>query len=380
MGLNSWSSLDEQAMELCLQLAALGRPTAPPNPMVGAVLVRGDEIVGQAYHRAAGESHAEVLALEQAGERARGSTLYINLEPCCHQGRTPPCAPRVVEAGVARVVVGSLDPDPRVQGGGVQLLRQAGLQVDGCPALWFERCLDLNRVFFHAAVHRRPFVTLKYAMTLDGRVATENGDSRWITGSAARHQVHQERSLHQAILVGSGTALRDDPHLNVRGIGGAAQPIRVVADRRGRLSPQARLFNSPGGPIWIGYGPLAEQSWREQMVEAGGELFEAADLYQLLAHLYSQGVRSLLVEGGPRLAGAFLDQELVQRALVYVAPVLVGAAGAPGPLAGQGVAMMAEARRLKRVTRGELEGDLVVDGELEDSWRGACAAVDEDAT
>lgn len=367
-------------MDLCLQLAAQGRLTTAPNPMVGAVVVQGDEIVGQAYHRAAGESHAEVLALAQAGERARGSTLYVNLEPCCHHGRTPPCAPRVVEAGLARVVLGTLDPDTRVQGGGLQWLRTAGLQVDGCPPAWFERCLDLNRTFFHSALRQRPFVTLKYAMTLDGRVATESGDSRWITGTAARQQVHQERSAHQAILVGSGTALQDDPHLNVRGIPGAAQPIRVVADRRGRLSPQARLFNSPGGPIWIGYGPLAEQSWREQMADAGGELFEAPDLTSLLSHLYAQGIRSLLVEGGPRLAGAFFDQNLVQRMLVYTAPILVGAAQAPGPLAGQGVALMSRAPRLKRVRWENLADDFVLDGELEDSWRSACLPVPEIAT
>ena len=362
-------------MDLCLQLAAQGRLTAAPNPMVGAVVVQGDEIVGQAYHRAAGESHAEVLALDQAGERARGATIYVNLEPCCHHGRTPPCAPRVLESGVARVVLGTLDPDERVQGGGVQLLREAGLQVDGCPDHWFERCLDLNRFFLHAAVCQRPFVTLKYAMTLDGRVATETGDSRWITGAAARHQVHQERSAHQAILVGSGTALRDDPHLNVRGIAGAPQPIRVVADRSGRLSPQARLFNSPGGPIWIAYGPLAEQSWREQMLEAGGELFEAAELPALLTHLYAQGVRSLFVEGGPRLAGAFLDHNLVQRLLVYTAPILVGAAQALGPVSGQGVGAMAQAARLKRIRWDRLDEDVLVDGELEDSWRAACRPV-----
>lgn len=367
-------------MELCLQLAAQGRLTAAPNPMVGAVLVRGDEIVGQAFHRAAGESHAEILALEQAGERSKGSTLYINLEPCCHHGRTPPCAPRLVAAGVTRVVVGMLDPDPRVQGGGVCLLREAGIRVENCPPSWHQRCVDLNRFFLHSAVQQRPFVTLKYAMTLDGRVATESGDSRWITGPAARHQVHQERSAHQAILVGSGTALQDDPHLNVRGIPGAPQPIRVVADRRGRLSAQARLFNSPGGPIWIGYGQLAEQSWREQMLDAGGELFAADDLEALLAHLFQQGVRSLLVEGGPGLAGAFLDRRLVQRLLVYTAPVVVGAGNAPGPLAGAGVALMKDALRLKRVRWSNLEEDLVVEGELEDSWRLACRPVSESPT
>ncbi|MBT9584538.1 bifunctional diaminohydroxyphosphoribosylaminopyrimidine deaminase/5-amino-6-(5-phosphoribosylamino)uracil reductase RibD [bacterium] len=365
----AWDTLDQQAMELCLRLAALGRLSAPPNPMVGAVVVQDEEIVGQAFHRAAGESHAEILALQQAGERARGATLYINLEPCCHQGRTPPCAPRLVEAGLARVVVGTRDPDPRVRGGGIQLLRAAGVQVQGCPDPWTERCLELNRHFIHAALKQRPFVTLKYAMTLDGRVATGTGDSRWISGPASRQQVHGERSQHQAIVVGSGTALADDPHLNVRGVVNAPQPVRIVLDRRGRLSPLARLFNAPGGAIWVGYGELAEETWKEQIRQAGGELFAAPDLATTLTYLKTQGVQSLLLEGGPQLAGAFLDQGLVQRLLVYVAPVLVGAHNAPGPLAGQGVAWMREAHRLKHTHWAQIDEDWVLDGELDNDWR-----------
>ena len=356
-------------MDLCLSLAAQGRLTAPPNPMVGAVLVHDDEIVGQAFHRAAGEGHAEILALQQAGEKARGATLYINLEPCCHQGRTPPCAPRLIEAGVARVVIGTLDPDPRVSGGGVALLRSAGVQVQGCPDPWPERCQILNQHFIHAALKQRPFVTLKYAMTADGRVATAGGDSRWVSGPASRQQVHHERSLHQAILVGSGTALADDPHLNVRGIPNAPQPVRVVADRRGRLTAQARLFNAPGGPIWIGYGDLAEETWKDQMREAGGELFAAQSLPELLGHLYRQGIMSVLLEGGPQLAGAFLDQGLVQRLLLFVAPLLVGSGQAPGPLAGRGVDTMREAHRLQHCQWSQVEDDCVLDAELDNPWR-----------
>lgn len=364
----AWDELDQQAMERVLALAAQGYH-APPNPMVGALLVKDDVIVGQAYHKAAGEPHAEVLALEQAAESARGATLYINLEPCCHQGRTPPCAPRVVEAGVARVVVGMLDPDSRVSGGGVALLREAGLEVVAPPDPLVEQCLTLNRHFVHSVLKHRPFVTLKYAMTLDGRVATESGDSRWITGAQARQHVHQERAAHQAILVGSGTALRDDPRLNVRGVMGARQPVRIVADRRGRTPISANLFNAPGGPVWIAHGSAADSSWKDEMRAAGAEIFEAEELQALLDHLHQRGIRSLFVEGGPHLAGAFLDQGLVQRMLAYVAPVLVGAQAAPGPLAGRGVSLMKEAWRLKNCAWSSLGEDCLLEGELDCAWR-----------
>lgn len=372
----AWHEEDEAAMTRVIELAEQGRLSAAPNPLVGAVVVRDGEIVGSAFHRAAGESHAEILALEQAGERARGADLYINLEPCCHQGRTPPCAPQVIESGVSRVVVGMLDPDTRVSGGGVQALREAGLIVQGCPDEWVERCLDLNSAFVHSTLFSRPWVTWKYAMTLDGKVCSATGDSRWITGAAARQQVHSERERHQAIMVGSGTLLADDPHLNVRGIPGARQPIRVVLDRRGRTSPQARIFNSPGGPIWIGYGRLAEESWKVAMRNLGAELFPAETLEQTLHYLHAQGVRSVFLEAGPELATAFLEGNLVQRALVYVSPIWVGGVAAPGPVAGSGVALLKDAWRLQRPRWQQLEEDWMVEGEVDSRWRSWQASVD----
>jgi diaminohydroxyphosphoribosylaminopyrimidine deaminase / 5-amino-6-(5-phosphoribosylamino)uracil reductase len=363
-----WTAIDEAAMREVARLAQQGRPTAAPNPLVGAVLVHEDKIVSGAYHHAAGESHAEVLALESAGPLAHGASLYINLEPCCHQGRTPPCAPQIAEAGVSRVVVGMLDPDPRVSGGGVQFLRDAGLDVQGCPDPWVERCLEVNRDFVHSVLHGRPFVTWKYAMTLDGRVATAGGDARWITGAAARQQVHAERALHQAILVGSGTVVADDPHLNVRGIPGARQPIRVVLDRRGRTPADARMFNSPGGPIWIGYGALAEESWKARMREAGAELFAADSLGEALHYLNAHAVRSVFLESGPELATAFLEQNFIQRVLVFVAPMWVGGP-APGPLAGRGVSLLKDAWRLQRGRWTQVEDDWLLEGELDSQWR-----------
>lgn len=368
-----WTGLDDQAMERVLQLAFQGQGSAAPNPLVGALVVEGEEIIAEAFHRAAGEEHAEILALRQAGSRARGATLYINLEPCCHQGRTPPCVPQILQAGVARVVVGMLDPDPRVSGQGVAWLRDQGVAVQGCPPEWVDRCLQVNAHFVHSVLHRRPFVTLKYAMTADGKVATENGDSQWVSGPEARAEVHRERSLHQAVLVGSGTALQDDPRLNVRGIAGARQPVRVIADRRGRLSPQARLFNSPGGPIWIGHGSLAEQSWQQSIQASGGELFMAESLDDLLQHLHQQGIRSLMLEGGPALAGEFLRQQRVQRLRIYLAPKLLGGDGL-GPFTGPAGAWMKDSLPLHRASWNLVGPDLRLDGELDDSWRSWQAA------
>lgn len=364
-----WSEDDEAAIRRVLALAETGRGSAPPNPLVGAVLVKDGMVLGEAFHRAPGEPHAEMLALAQAGKAARGSTLYINLEPCCHQGRTAPCAPQLVAGGVAEVVIGLSDPDPRVSGGGIALLQEAGVRVRPTPPEWTERCLEQNRDFVHSTLHKRPFVTWKYAMTLDGRLATASGDSRWVTGPAARAVVHGERAWHQAVLVGSGTVLADDPALNVRGVSGARQPLRIILDRRGRTPAHARIFESAGGPVWIGYGELAENAWKERMRGVGAELFPVSDLSSALEYLCAQGVRSLLLESGPELATAFMSESCIQRVLVHVAPKWVGGSAAPGPLGGAGVDRMSDAWTLSRPVWRQLEEDLLLEGELDSRWR-----------
>ena len=275
------------SLERALELAERGRGTTHPNPIVGAVVVRDGEVVGEGWHERAGGPHAEVVALEAAGERARGATLYVTLEPCTHHGRTPPCVDRVLEAGVARVVVGSLDPNPKARGG-VERLRAAGVEVEVVDSFEARRQNEAWRTW---VALRRPFLTYKVAVTLDGRVAVPG--SRWVSGEESRRLVHELRAASDAVAVGMGTVRADAPSLTARGVGATRQPRRLA----------------------FGRGPLPEGS--ELELRSGAPAEE-------LAALGAEGVQSLLLEGGPTLATAFLDADLVDKLLVFVAPVLGG--------------------------------------------------------
>ena len=275
------------SLERALELAERGRGTTHPNPIVGAVVVRDGEVVGERWHERAGGPHAEVVALEAAGERARGATLYVTLEPCTHHGRTPPCVDRVLEAGVARVVVGSLDPNPKARGG-VERLRAAGVEVEVVDSFEARRQNEAWRTWVALG---RPFVTYKVAVTLDGRVAVPG--ARWVSGEESRRLVHELRAASDAVAVGMGTVRADAPSLTARGVGATRQPRRLA----------------------FGRGPLPEGS--ELELRSGAPAEE-------LAALGAEGVQSLLLEGGPTLATAFLDADLVDKLLVFVAPVLGG--------------------------------------------------------
>jgi diaminohydroxyphosphoribosylaminopyrimidine deaminase/5-amino-6-(5-phosphoribosylamino)uracil reductase len=275
------------SLERALELAERGRGTTHPNPIVGAVVVQDGEVVGEGWHERAGGPHAEVVALEAAGERARGATLYVTLEPCTHHGRTPPCVDRILEAGIARVVVGSLDPNPKAQGG-VERLREAGVEAEVVDSSEARRQNEAWRTW---VALRRPFVTYKVAVTLDGRVAVPG--SRWVSGEESRRLVHELRAASDAVAVGMGTVRADAPALTARGVGAARQPRRL-AFGRGPLPGGSELELRPG--------PLADE----------------------LAALAAEGVQSLLLEGGPTLATAFLDADLVDKLLVFVTPVLGG--------------------------------------------------------
>lgn len=328
--------------------------------MVGAVLVRDGEIVGEGFHHRTGEPHAEILALAAAGPRARGATLYLNLEPCSHHGRTPPCADALVAAGVARVVACHRDPDPRVSGRGFELLRRAGIAVEVGERA--EEAAELNLRFLVNRILSRPAVTLKWAMSLDGKIATAAGESQWISGAAARRWALSLREEHDAILVGVGTVLADDPRLDRR-LGKAAAPIlRVVLDRRLRTPLAAKLLGVPG-PVLI-YSESHDEERVRQLGERGAEVVRLPEVSPatVLADLAAREIASLLVEGGREVATAFFAAELYDRLEIAVAGRLLGGHTAPGPLGGRGVERLVDAPSVARLKARKCGSDLVLSG------------------
>ncbi len=322
--------------------------------------MRDGEVVGSGWHRQVGGPHAEAEALAVAGERARGATLYVTLEPCAHHGRTPPCADAVVAAGVARVVACHGDPDPRVGGRGFARLREAGIEVE--VGILAAEAVRLNLQFLVAATLRRPAVTLKWAMSLDGKIATATGDSQWISSPESRRWALALREEHDAVLVGSGTVLADDPRLDRR-LGLAAGPnLRVILDRRLRTPPEAALFTVPG-PVLI-YTQSTDRERCEALAARGAEVVQQAvvEPESVLTDLYPRGVRSLLVEGGGEVHASFVAAGLYDEVRVACAPLLIGGKGAPAPLGGPGVAALDDAPRLDGLVAHRRGSDLILTG------------------
>jgi diaminohydroxyphosphoribosylaminopyrimidine deaminase/5-amino-6-(5-phosphoribosylamino)uracil reductase len=352
-------------MRRALALARRGRGRTSPNPMVGAVVAKAGRIIAEGYHRRAGEPHAEALALQRAGPEARGATLYVTLEPCCHHGRTPPCTDAIIASGVRRVVAAMRDPNPLVAGKGLRRLRRAGIEVE--VGLLEEQARRLNEAYCHRITTGRPFVTLKLAASLDGKIATRTGSSRWITAQAARLHVHRLRAESDAVMVGIGTALADDPRLTGQ-LGAMRQPIRVVVDSRARLPTDAAMLREPGGPVIVAATLRAPRSRVAALRRAGAEVLllrerqGRVDLRALLEALGRRGITSLLVEGGSEIAGSLLDAHLVNKFVLFLAPILVGGARAPMIAAGRGVARLSEALRLDRLAVRRLGPDLVITG------------------
>lgn len=357
---------DSAAMLRALELGASRRGHVWPNPAVGCVVTKDGALLAEGVTQPAGQDHAEPDALRKLGFEARGATLHVTLEPCCHWGRTPPCTDAILRSGVSRVVVGVVDPNPLVAGRGVSLLREAGVRVDVGVAE--DACRALHEAHFVRAQQGRPFVTLKTAATLDGRTATRTGASKWITGEAARAHGRRQRGLHQAVLVGVGTVLADDPQLNVRGPDAQQlpQPARVVADSALRTPPDSRLLRSAGGPVFILTTAAAEER-SAPLREAGATILVAGegprmDLtlgLQLLAREHH--ITALFAEGGPTLHGALLDAGLVDRFLVYVAPKIFGGLGARAMALGHGIDDPAQARALAPCSVTRLGEDLLLE-------------------
>ena len=351
-----------------LELARMSVGETSPNPPVGAVVARDGRIVGEGRTQPAGQAHAEVVALRQAGELARGATLYVTLEPCSHYGRTPPCTDAIIAAGVAEVHASMVDPNPQVGGRGLELLREAGVKVVlGEGQAMRQRSLSAP----HAKFIRTglPLVTLKFAMSLDGKIATRTGDSKWITGEDSRRYVHKLRAQNDVIMAGIGTVLADDPQLTARDENDeplCRQPLRVVVDSRGNLRPDATMLRQPGKSL-VAVSEISEEA-REALESAGAEIFAAptgngrVDLRALLTELGRRGLTSVFVEGGGALAGSLFDARLVDRVVAFVAPVVIGGDRAPSPVGGQGATLMSGAIRLSDVRIERFGADVAIIG------------------
>jgi len=360
----------EALMRRALELAERGRGLTSPNPLVGAVVVQNGDIVGEGFHARAGGPHAEVVALEAAGARARGATLYVTLEPCNHVGRTPPCVSAIFTAGVTRVVAAAVDPNPFVPGGGAAALRECGVAV--VTGVLEREAVAQNRVFFTAMRERRPHVTLKAGMTADGKIADVHGVARWITGETARAEAHRQRSEVDAIVAGITTVLRDDPALTVRrGEPWPREPWRVVLDAEARTPPGARMITgaTPSRAL-ITVGERAPAARVEALRAAGAEVVPlplrdgrvAVDA--VLATLFDREVRAVLLEGGGEVHASFLDAGLVDHVTLYVAPLLLGGRAAPGVVGGAGRELKS-AIRLGAMTVRAVGDNLLIEADVE---------------
>ena len=357
------TDFDREMMLRCLELArkALGRTS--PNPMVGAVVVKNGEIVGEGFHPRAGEPHAEVFALKGAGELARDATVYVSLEPCNHYGRTPPCSEALIKAGVAKVVVGMVDPNPLVAGGGIARLRGAGVEV--LVGVEEKACQQLNEGFIHRILYKRPLGILKYAMTLDGKIATTTGHSAWITNKEARSEVHKIRVACDAVIVGGNTVKFDNPYLTSHQEG-AHNPLRIVMSRSLNLPREANLWKTAEAATLVFTEKDANPDFQDYLRTKGVEVVEISPLVpdKVMEYLYERGFCSVLWECGGILAAEAIAQGTVQKLLAFIAPKIIGGNNAPTPVGDLGFTTMTEALVLEDVQMRLVGSDCLVSGYL----------------
>ena len=357
-------------MELALSLAKLASGQVSPNPAVGAVVVKDDVVVGQGYTQPPGSPHAEVSALKQAGEQARGGVMYVTLEPCCHYGRTPPCTQAIIAAGITEVHLAMLDANPLVSGRGKDELEREGIRI--YVGEHEAEAKEINEAYTKFITTGVPFVTAKFAISLDGKIATKSGDSKWISGSEARKYIHNLRYSADAIMAGVNTVLADDPQLTARccgGRGGTArkQPLRVIVDSKGRTPLTARVFSEPGKTL-LALGKVVKPEEKSAFAEVGAELLELpsaegwVDLEKLLKALGEREITSVLVEGGGILLGSLFDCRLVDKVIAFIAPVIIGGNKAKTAVEGKGVDKVVDSLKLERVSGEKLGEDLIVSG------------------
>ena len=354
-------------MKRALELAKKGAGHTSPNPMVGCVVVKDGRIVTEGYHERYGEFHAERNALTRCEEDLTGAEMYVTLEPCCHQGNTPPCTDIIIERGIGKVYVGSMDPNPKVAGKGVKILQEHGIEVE--TGVLEKECLALNEIFFHYITTGIPYVAMKYAMTLDGKIASCTGDSKWVTGEKARHHVHELRKQYSAILAGIGTVLADDPMLNCR-IEEGVDPVRVVCDSTLRIPLSSQLVKTAGDiPVIVAYAKENPEK-EKALLQAGVELISAGrdgrvDLTVLMRELGKKKIDSVLVEGGGAIHGSLLKSGLVQKIYCYLAPKLIGGREASSPVEGDGFSRMKDALPVTEMEILSLGEDICISGRVE---------------
>lgn len=367
------AEIDAWHMRRALDLALFGRGAVEPNPLVGCVIAQGAEIIGEGWHRRFGGPHAEIEALAVAGSRASGATLYVTLEPCCHYGKTPPCTKAIIAAGIRRVVLAQVDPFPAVQGGGVAELRSSGIEVE--TGLLEADARRMNAPYLKLLAIGRPWVIGKWAMTLDGKIATRTGSSRWISGEASRRVAHELRGRVDAIVVGRRTVEVDDPLLTARPRGPRVA-MRIVVDRMASLSSTSRLVSTcREAPVLIAVGPESPEAERQRLIDAGCEVFvgseagEKCELIPLLDELGRRRMTNVLVEGGGTLLGALFDAGEMDEVHVFIATKLVGGDQAVGPVGGMGLSDIAEALHLEQPEFAALDRDMYVHGYVGRSGR-----------
>ncbi len=360
------TAVDRRLMTRALELAAYGQGYVEPNPLVGCLVVQSGEIVGEGFHQRFGGPHAEIEALRAAGDRAAGATMYVTLEPCCHHGKTPPCSEAVIAAGIRRVVLAQRDPFPQVAGGGIKQLQDAGLEVE--VGLLEDEARQLNAPYLKLIETGRPWIIAKWAMTLDGKIATRTGDSRWISSEASRAVVHQLRGRVDAIMVGRGTVETDDPLLTARPPGPRIA-TRIVCDTAASLSSDSQLVRTvSAAPLLVAAGPAATAENRRRLQAAGCEVLvcdgetHAARLEQLLDELGRRRMTNVLVEGGGTLLGALFDAGAIDEVHVFIAPKIIGGVAAPSPIGGAGIDLMEHALTIANPQVERLGPDLYLHG------------------
>lgn len=360
---------EEKYMRRALQLAEKGAGFVSPNPLVGAVIVKNGRVIGEGYHRRCGGPHAERNALASCSEDPRGAVLYVTLEPCCHWGKTPPCTEAVLQSGISAVVIGSRDPNPLVMGRGANILQAAG--VDVIADFMKDQCDRINPVFFHYITSKTPFVTMKYAMTMDGKIATCAGHSRWITGEEARKRVHEDRHRFSAIMVGVGTVAADDPLLTCR-IENGKNPIRIICDTRLSTPLHARVVATAKEIPTIVATSCGEEKKQKPFIERGCRILQVEqgddghlDLSDLMNKLGKERVDSVLLEGGSRLNWSALKAGVVQRVQAYVAPKLFGGESAKSPVGGKGAEFPDQAVMLRNPQITVIDQDILIESEVQ---------------